>query len=304
MLSFKNRKRKGLQPLRIKRSNLIFNRDAGAGADVGAGASELVVPVATVFRDDVNNTDDDEDDKICDDYDDDSDWSFSSTDSNTCADNESMKNAVVLQLTKEDIVVHLASELVARTSSTVKTMINRYSKLLVWFHIQIMAKGSAINSLELLKIIVLKRFQLLPKYYAYMRETLQLKPSTVYNFNEEVAVLFNWFAIFRVSTDEMYSVTTTDLYSVNLIIKAMRKMYSKERRLVACKSVNNTIEALIVERKWPQGGLKELHDAVLGQLSWARNVFAQNQSYIHDVTSYNNFLQVMLSSFYTGNTHN
>ena len=194
----------------------------------------------------------------------------------------------------------MAAELIIRSASTVKTMINRFSKLLVWFYIKFEVKGSDINVLQLLMDLVLKRFQMLTKYYKHLRESLQFKPSTVYNFNEDVSVLLNWFAVFRVpGEEEEYSVTSNDLYGANLIIKAMRKFYSKERRVLACKSGDNTIEALVNVQKWPQGGLKELHDAVLSQMSWAKKVCAA-QLYRHDPTVYNNYVQLTCASFYSG----
>jgi hypothetical protein len=178
-------------------------------------------------------------------------------------------------------------------------MINRYAKFFVWLRKKSQDSDSDVNVLKMLQDVVLDRFQILMKYYTYLIETVLLKPSTVYNFNEEVGVLLNWFAIFRVSRHDTFSVKPSDLYSVNLIIKAMRKYYSKERHLLSCKSTENTVEGLIAARKWPQGGLKELHEAVLSQMPWARATCADPAS-LRDPTVYNHFMDLMCASFYTG----
>ena len=278
-----NKKRKNLKPLRRSPKFAV------------------AIPSAAIIVLDSEKEDDEEDDDIVsgtEDFDSDSDWSCSSIDSEMC-DCEILIEAAARQLKESDIEVHLAVELIIRSASTVKTMINRFSKLLVWFYIKFEVKGSEIDVLQLLMDLVLKRFPMLTKYYKHLRESLQFKPSTVYNFNEDVSVLLNWFVVFRVPGEDEYSVTSNDLYGANLIIKAMRKFYSKERRVLACKSGDNTIEALVSIQKWPEGGLKELHNAVLSQMSWARKVCAE-QLYRHDPTVYNNFVQLTCASFYSG----
>ena len=253
----------------------------------------LLSPLASSFEDDGNNHDDNSDDENDrydendDDNESDSDWSCSSS-INSATDSKCLKD--------EDIEVHLATELVTRSAATVNTMINRYSKLLVWFYYKSDNVCSEINALQLLHDIVLRRFQLLTKYYKFLRDILLMKPSTIYNFNEDVAALLNWFVVFRVPRSEDYYVTANDLYSVNIVL--MRKFYAKERRILATQSVDNTIEALISARKWPKGGLKELHDAVLSQIPWARKVCSQNPSCIHDATVYSHFMQLLISVFY------
>lgn len=287
MLSNFNKKRKTLKPLR------------------SPPAFKFALPSTVILVCDEADADEEEEYinlHAISDYEDDSDWSRSSEDSEDsemCDGENNLLETVTGQLKEAGIEIHLESELIARSDSTVKTMINRYSKLLVWFYLKFEIKGSDINALQLLKDLVLERFQMLIKYYKHLRESLQLKPATVYNLNEDVSVLLNWFIIFRVAGEAQYSLTSVDLYGVNLIIKAMRKFYSKERRVLACKNGDNTIESLISLRKWPQGGLKELHDAVLSQMLWARKVYAE-KSYIQDNTVYNNYLQLTCASFYTG----
>jgi hypothetical protein len=281
MLSF-NKKRKGLKPLRSIQPRCVL----------AAPSEKIRLSSDEEDGDDGGATNDVEDGVS-----DDSDWTSSSIDS---SENEMLHERAVSQLKDEDIEIHLASELVSRKYVTVNTMINRYSRMLVWFHSNFEKKDADINILQLLKDIILRRFQMLSKYYMFLRTTLQFKPSTIYNFNEDVSVLLNWFAVFRVSQQEEYFVTSNDLYGANLIIRTMRKVYAKERRMLACKSTDNTVEALIRLRKWPPGGLKELHDAVLSQMNWARNVCSATTSCTQDPTVYNNFLQLIVSSFFTG----
>jgi hypothetical protein len=247
------------------------------------------------YDDDVGEEDDD-DDNDDEDYADDSSDGF--TDNNVVG-NEMLQSKIIGQLKEEGIEIHLHSELVNRSLTTVNTMLNRYAKLFAWFHKKQVEIDADVNVLRMLNDIVLRRFQLLTKYYKYLRDVILSKPSTIYNLNEEVSILLNWFAVFRESRDE-HTVQAADLYAVNLVIKAMRKYYSKERRILACKSTSNTVEGLIKSKKWPRGGLKELHDVVLSEMQWARNIYEQNPSSVQDPTVYNRFMQLMLASFYTG----
>ena len=247
------------------------------------------------YDDDLAEEDDD-DDSLDEDYDDDT--SVCSIDRNITID-EVLHNKVIAQLQGEGIEVHLESELTSRSLATVRTMMNRYAKLIIWFHKKENETDADMNVVKMLNTIVLRRFQMLTKYYQYLRNVVLSKPSTVYNLNEDISILLNWFAVFRESNDE-HTVHPGDLYAVNLVIKAMRKFYSKERRVMACKSSTNTVEGLIKANKWPIGGLKELHSAVVSEIQWARNVSQQNSTCLQDPTTYNRFMQLLLSSFYTG----
>ena len=259
---------------------------------------EVPALVRSTEYDSDDSDDSDGDDEKDQDYIDDDASHYSSSDSDHSKEAE-IHRIIVEQLKNECLEEHLSKELVKRTAATVKTMINRYAKLLAWFRNKSQDKDSDVNVLEMLQDIVLSRFQMLVKYYKYLTETVLLKPSTVYNFNEEVSVLLNWFAVFRDSSNDTFAVKTSDLYAANLIIKAMRKHYSKERRVLACSSSENTIEGLIAARKWPQGGLNELHNAVLGQMKWAREACADPAS-MRDPAVYNRFMDLMCASFYTG----
>ena len=289
--------------LRVNSNEIVVNVDNDADEGANEGANE---------GDDLSNNaagddDDDDDDDASANDDDDNDLDFvedaSCFSSSSSVDSEvEMHRLIVEQLKHEFLEEHLSVELVKRTAATVNTMINRYAKFFVWLRKKFQDSDSNINVLKMLQDIVLDRFQILIKYYKYLTEIVLLKPSTVYNFNEEVGVLLNWFAVFRASRKDTFAVKPSDLYSVNLVIKAMRKFYSKERILLSCKSTDNTVEGLIAARKWPQGGLKELHDAVLSQMPWARATCADPAS-LRDPTVYNHFMDLMCASFYTGTSY-
>ena len=293
------KKRKCLRaPLRVKVPKTVV---------VDATATKVVV--ATVFVpasttvDFVEDGDDVEDEVECDD-DDDEDYvdepDDDSSDDVPSFENDPLFNKIIGQLKAECLDLHLETDLAHRTVATVNTMINRYAKFFLWCFYQSELPDCDSNVLKMLQDIVLKRFQILTKYYKYLRETLRFQPSTVYNLNEEIFVLLNWFAIFRVSRDDQFAVQPADLYAVNLVIVAMRKFYSKERRRLSCKSVNNTVEGLMAAKKWPRGGLKELDDATESQMQWARDTCENNPASLRDPTVYNYFMQLLAGKIYTG----
>jgi hypothetical protein len=249
-------------------------------------------------KSDDDDVDNDEKDSDYVDEPDDNDASSADVPDNS-PDNDPLFRIIIGQLKAERLEMHLENELAHRTAATVNTIINRYAKFFLWCFYQSEIPGSNINVLKILQDIVLKRFQILTKYYTHLRETLLFQPSTVYNLNEEILILLNWFAVFRVSRDDRYSVQPADLYAVNLVVKAMRKFYSKERRRLACKSTKNTVEGLMAANKWPRGGLKELDDAAESQMQWARDVCA-NPSILNDPTVYSYFMQLLCATFYTG----
>ncbi len=285
--------------MRVKSKNAAVIAASVRNVTAAAVCSVSVDGVDDEF-DDPDEVDNDEQDL---DYVDDDLQSGSSASSADVPDNspenDPLFRIIIGQLKAERLDIHLEGELAHRTLATVNTIINRYAKFFVWCFYQSEIPGSDINVLKILQDIVLKRFQILTKYYKHMRETLLLQPSTVYNLNEEISILFNWFAVFRVSRDDQYSVQPADLYAVNLVIKAMRKFYSKERRRLSCKSTKNTVAGLMAANKWPRGGLKELDDAAESQMQWARDVCA-NPSSLNDPTIFSYFMQLLCAKFYTG----
>jgi hypothetical protein len=230
---------------------------------------------------------------------DESQWS----DCDDSATTDALNVEILNQLHEAALNEHLEFDLKPRTPSTVKSMLGRYSNFIAWLYnnnLDDYVEGrGGVNVAALLKNTILINHQVLVKYYKYLKDSVLLMSSTIYNYNEEMLILFNWFSVFRKSSDE-YKVMPTDLYAINIVIVAMRKLYSQQRASEACTSNLNTQEGLKKARKWPERGLSELDGAVKRELPWARTVASQMKISNNNRTMYNHFMQVCLSSLYTG----
>ena len=208
---------------------------------------------------------------------------------------------ILSQLKLAHFDYHLAFELKPRTPDVVKSMLGRYANFVSWLRTNLddldNCAEDEVNVAKILQSFILENHSIIVKYYKYLKDSVLLMPSTIYNYNEEILLLVNWFSVFRKSDE--YKVMPVELYAVNVIIVAMRKLYSSQRASEACMSTTNTREGLKKARKWPQRGLVELNDAVNRELPWARSVSAQLRT-SKNRTMYNHFMQVCSASLYTG----
>ena len=204
-----------------------------------------------------------------------------------------------IQLIEEGLDEHLKSPVCNKSAAMTQTMLTRYTRFLVWLWKQI---GAAIlvqggfDVCYLISTFIVQHSQLLPKYYSHLKEAYLFKASTIIDHNENFQVLVHWYAVYRVHKDT-FPVDPSQLYTINLIIKSMRKAFSRERKIQEATSTDNTIEGLVKARKWPLGGLQELSDAVGSQMEWARRLCVKGC--IISLSIYNLFMQVFMSSLFT-----
>jgi hypothetical protein len=218
------------------------------------------------------------------------DLSFDSDDCNINANEE-----VTGQLTANGLDNHLKSKLCNKSDVQVKSSLNRFARFFFWLYLKLGIIGD-LNVLFLINTLILEHFQLIPIFYCHLQSELLLSASTVLTYNEEIQVLVHWFVIYRISKS-LYSVNQEQLYGINLVLRSMRKIYTKERKRHDCHSKRNTVEGLLKENKWPIGGFKQLVEAVENQMDWARRVCVAT---VRDSTVYTCFMQLLSASFYTG----
>jgi hypothetical protein len=204
-----------------------------------------------------------------------------------------------LQLIEQGLDEHLKSPICNKSTAMTQTMMMRYTRFLVWLWnligLSTTVQGG-FNVCHLISAFIIQHSQLLPRYYTHLKEAYLFKASTIIDHNENFQVLVHWYAVYRVRK-EFFAVDPSQLYTINLIIKSMRKTFSRERKVEDTISTDNTIEGLVKSRKWPVGGLQELSDAVVSQMEWARRLCVKGC--IISLSIYNLFMQVFMSSLFT-----
>ena len=242
----------------------------------------------------------------CSSSDDGSDYDPESDDSITDHGGDGGSNDEILlldaqsQLKEEGLDEYLHWHKPKRDASTVQSLAKRYARIIVWLY-SYLEMWQYLNIMEVLYHLIMIESRTIEKYYDYLRSSLRFKPSTIYNANEELEEMIEWFCCFRKGryTDQ-WAVRESDLFSLRVVIKKSRKQLARERKYVAAIDSSNTVAELVASKKWPVGGLAELNDAVLGQMDWARSVakqFGQQQ----DRRIYQMFIELLLASLYTGN---
>jgi hypothetical protein len=225
----------------------------------------------------------------------------SSVDDNCGATDGQLLYDAQSQLKEEGLNEYLQWHKPQRNAVTVVSLVKRYARLIVWLFSSI-GIWEALQVISILYHLIMFESQTIEKYYHYMKTSLRFKPSTIYNANEEMDEILDWFCCFRkgrYNVPDPWVIRESDLHSMKVVIKKSRKQLARERRYEAAINSTNTVVELIAANKWPPGGLAELHDAVLSQMDWARGV-AKNFTQQQDERIYKMFLELLLASLYTG----
>ena len=208
------------------------------------------------------------------------------------------------QLKEEGLNEYLQWHKPKRDATTVVSLVKRYARLVVWLFSNI-GIWEALHVISVLYHVIMVESQRMEKYYYHMSTSLRFKPSTIYNANEELEEMLDWFCCFRKGryiVPDPWAVRQSDLYSMKVVIKKSRKQLAQQRKYEAATNSSNTVAELISANKWPPGGLAELNNTVLSQMDWARDV-AKKFSQQQDVRIYKMFLELLLASLYTGNAY-
>ena len=209
---------------------------------------------------------------------------------------------VQTQLKEEGLNDYLSWHKPKRNLGTVSSLVKRFSRLVVWLYTYL-GLWESLNAISVLYHLIMFASRTMELYYHYLKTDLQFKPSTIYNCNEELDELLDWFCSFRKGRkpSDSWAIRESDLHAIRVVVKKSRKLLARERRYAAAINPRNTVSELIAAKKWPLGGLAELNDAVLSEMDWARNI-AKNFSRLQDARLYKMFLELVISSLYTGDT--
>jgi hypothetical protein len=226
--------------------------------------------------------------------------SSSSEDENSGITDDLLLVDAISQLKEEGLSDYLSWHKQKRSLGTVSSLVKRFARLIVWLYSHL-GLWETLHVILVLYHLVMFESRAMESYYYYLKNELQFQPSTVYNCNEELDELLDWFCSFRKGRkpSDSWVIRENDLHSIRVVIKKNRKLLARERRHAAATNPRNTVTELIAAKKWPLGGLAELNDAVLSQMDWARSV-AGNFGRSKDARLYKMFLELLLASLYTG----
>jgi hypothetical protein len=199
----------------------------------------------------------------------------------------------------EDLQSHFESSLCTKGRQACKTLQLRIASLCNWYSSNISRSNITTQTkhttYSVFYELITTNYQDLAGYYSYLADVRKFKASTICNYNEDVSYFANWFVSLRRTRNVLYTLSPHDLHSIHIVINAMRKCYRKYL-LKERSAAPTSICELINRKKWPIGGLQELYDAVVAELSWLSRLLEHN--YTASRNSYGNFMELLVSSAY------
>jgi hypothetical protein len=232
---------------------------------------------------------------------------LSSSLSSSSYDDDSSENAFCIELEHdEDLQSHFKSKLCTKSLKACKTLQLRIASLCSWYCNQSSTSLVIISDANSTQTkhttysvfyeLIYTNYQDLVGFYSFLTDIRMFKASTICNYNEDVSYFANWFVSLRRSRNTLFKLGPQDLYSIRIVFHAMRKCYKKcsiKERIAA----PNSIRDLINNQKWPEGGLQDLYNAVVAEMSWLNKVLEQNNNAVNRIT-YGRFMELLVSSAY------
>jgi hypothetical protein len=135
--------------------------------------------------------------------------------------------------------------------------------------------------------------KIFPKYVYYLGTMLQQQPTTISTYLAEIKKFIHWFVYFRGTRNVEEEIPTT-LFHIDSIIKNLCTI--ERRRERKRRSDAPDINDLIDKRELPEGGLKELQEAVEKDLDWFDNL-RKSRGMLEEKT-YKRFMNMLYSALY------
>ena len=222
-------------------------------------------------------------------------------------DDDASEDAFCMELERdEDLQSHFKSKLCTKGLKACKTLQLRIASLCSWYCNQgctSLVITSDANSTQtkhtaysVFYDLIYTNYQDLVGFYSFLSDIRMFKASTICNYNEDVSYFANWFVSLRRTRNTLFKLGPQDLYSIRIVIHAMRKCYKKcliKERIAA----PNSIRELINNKKWPEGGLQDLYNAVVAEMSWLNKVLELNNNAVNRI-AYGRFMELLVSSAY------
>ena len=123
------------------------------------------------------------------------------------------------------------------------------------------------------------------------------------NYQEDILVVFQWFAYFRTATtsmsddDNCLEINPHDFAALMLMMDRMRIAYKKKRRVEKADGPA-CIEDLQDEGKWPTNGFKDLNRAIMRDVNRWEIVFRNPEELRITKPIYTSFMRLLCASFY------
>ena len=162
-----------------------------------------------------------------------------------------------------------------KNTDTVTHSLLSLARFLLWTHLSVKKVPLALNNDAVLlwsKILIVKKPSLVHVFQGFLVEVLKFSPGSIINFICHLKEYAEWFRMFR-------STKNTDSFKIKLckytkfmticsrVMKGARKLRTN-RLKKKTGSQTNAMDEAIANRQLPQGGLKELQDAVMSEMDW------------------------------------
>ena len=149
--------------------------------------------------------------------------------------------------------------------------------------------------LEFFKQLLNKHYALLQQYCGHLRDYgSRCAPETIMNYVRDLVHCFEWLALYA---PEGTCQGMEKLTGITHVVKLLNVSQSKAQKTARSKS--HTVEEKVRCGLMPEGGLQQLHEAILAELPWARTLPKSNI----DAISVRRFMELMYTSMWTSSAN-
>jgi len=195
----------------------------------------------------------------------------------------------------------------SKSNGTVTYALLSIARFLSWTHQSIINTPLELNNdavQKWTKTVISRYPSIVLEFQKFLIKVLLFSADTVIAFISRLKEYVEWFRTFRISENADSFRIKLSKYNkfvmmCNRVMKGARKLRSKQSRKNS-GSKSKSLDEAIMNRQLPQGGLKELQDAVSSEMDWVRafSTSVRRGPGLVDEVTYQRLLRLLVASIY------
>ena len=184
---------------------------------------------------------------------------------------EPLDNFFEEKINSKHLRKHLSSTVGGnRGIKAIKTLISRVTSFFSWLNKQ----WDRTSISYMVKKLLRTDYEIISDYVVYLHEVMARKGSTALSYLDDIMKYLKWYVLFKgrrhqrkLNPDDL---TMQEFVGVEDVVKNVRRECRKQRK--RDNATSKDIPTLRKLNMWPQGGMRQLNEAVEKELSWISRI--------------------------------
>lgn len=188
---------------------------------------------------------------------------------------EQFQQRITKALNKEGLSQYLESRLAGSISAeNSKAVIVKVVRFLLWTFFCGYSRGKSSKAFAWFKTMIIHKYAKIGEYCTYMENVKEFEPATIKNNLGALSKCAKWAILFSNNVDP--TTAPAHLTGFMEVINTFQKAYSRANR---SKRSSKTMESEVYLGKMPAGGLPELQETFVAEITWVQKFVQLAKAY-------------------------